>query len=937
MLSRALTILLGVLLIAIITPLAQFLTIGALNASIETAAPVGWAVGLLFTIVLVFAALRLATRVRLPRANLVILYAMLTIAVPVMNLGLVRQAYLSMASVFVEYFYQGTSTYRTAYNARNAAWFPLIPDRAGLAWNRADRLLRLLEDPALTREKRDAARKLTREIAERAKTPNAPQSSQALISQLGVAELEALRAQTPAETLERLDLLAPLEARQAAAARESAAAAEALFPLLEPLDEYTASLLPANIVALDYSARTRLETELARTPNGAALEQSAAALAPQAEQIGALISQLSEPDRAQLRQQLADRALAQSATLSGREIDAMRESYVYRLTRQERGAVMAEDGTRGPNQNLKAFRFGVSTGLADQQTRARQTLGQNIAETWRAIPWRLWTRPILMWSALIVALFLLVMCVAEWFRRKWVDRENLAFPLVEIADNLIRHDARLETADDIRDPQPRARAFNALFLIGLALGFGILTLEALGHYGVSTKPVSMMFDVSKDIFTAGALKELARVIFVISPIVVGLLFLVNLEISFSIWVVFIAYQLVFWIAKSGRVIQDSLFTGYGGGKEYPFPMEQFLGASACFAVILVLKSFRGARWAAGEQGAFIPPRLNLAGLIVLPIVVCALLWSLGVTSFPMLLVAGLVVGAQTLAEARSRAETGLPGTHVSYEFAKLPMIFGMTGASGGRVFTSFIAAAFLPITLLFSTLAQHLENMELARRLRVRYGTIALASLAAFLTALGVGMLSFLVMTYYVGEKFQGAAVFPGAGGGPSAGIAHYPLWVSHFFGEEGLGKFTQIHWIRVGFIALGAAVFGGLAFLRARFLKFPVNPLGYLLLLSALWYPFVSPYYRGDPAGLHKETAWLWGSAFVAWMLKKIIIKYGGMNAYKASKPGFVGLVAGSVLCIFFWNMADLVCSIIAAGDPAPGGILKWFIEKAPYSSQYY
>ena len=52
------TILLGVLLIALIAPLSQFLTIQTTNADIETASPVGWAVGLVFSAVLAFALLR---------------------------------------------------------------------------------------------------------------------------------------------------------------------------------------------------------------------------------------------------------------------------------------------------------------------------------------------------------------------------------------------------------------------------------------------------------------------------------------------------------------------------------------------------------------------------------------------------------------------------------------------------------------------------------------------------------------------------------------------------------------------------------------------------------------------------------------------------------------------------------------------------------------
>ena len=62
-----------------------------------------------------------------------------------------------------------------------------------------------------------------------------------------------------------------------------------------------------------------------------------------------------------------------------------------------------------------------------------------------------------------------------------------------------------------------------------------------------------------------------------------------------------------------------------------------------------------------------------------------------------------------------RAETGLPTHHTTYEFAKLPLIFGLTGFTGATVYTRFITLAFLPVTLLFRTLPQQLENLELSR------------------------------------------------------------------------------------------------------------------------------------------------------------------------------------------------------------------------------
>jgi len=200
-------------------------------------------------------------------------------------------------------------------------------------------------------------------------------------------------------------------------------------------------------------------------------------------------------------------------------------------------------------------------------------------------------------------------------------------------------------------------------------------------------------------------------------------------------------------------------------------------------------------------------------------------------------------------------------------------------------------------------------------------------------------MLAFLVFSYYRGEGYNGYSVYPGfVPDNISAGsIAAYPLWISHFRGEEGLGKFTDIHWVRLWFMLAGGAIFSLLTFLRGRFLKFPLHPLGYIIVLLSLWYQFISPYVKGDSAGTGNEVSFLWGGAFLAWLLKKLIIKYGGMNAYKRSKPFFIGLVAGSVLAIFAWNILDLGCAIAAEQNPNVTGFVKYFAEKPPYSPRFY
>jgi len=45
-----------------------------------------------------------------------------------------------------------------------------------------------------------------------------------------------------------------------------------------------------------------------------------------------------------------------------------------------------------------------------------------------------------------------------------------------------------------------------------------------------------------------------------------------------------------------------------------------------------------------------------------------------------------------------------------------------------------------------------------------------------------------------------------------------------------------------------------------------------------------------------------------VGWLLKWILLKYGGVSAYRAGRPFFLGLILGQISCVAFWMITDIV-----------------------------
>ena len=926
----------GWLLLLVITPLSQFLTIQTVNSALETDTPVAWAVGLLTSLVLASVAVRVLARRRLfSTGNLGLIYMVLALAVPLMNIGLVRQFMLSGHAVMREYFYEGTSTYRTAYNSLNDRWFPVVPTREGLAWSRADRVLQLLEQPQTRQMQSEARRAFALVDGELVETTD---KLIQWIPRLSADDAARLLSSNAREALQAAGLLAHVEARLAQANSRSTQARERLHATLTARDEWALELLPSNLDQAGYSARERLESEtIALGPQAeSVLRGRSAELAALEAQLREDVASLSGSDRGALLAQLRSQEYQRIDALSREAFANERNQYVYRLSRDERHSILRMDGRNGPNQNLFAFNAGLWDTPQEQARLETMGWGERLQNLLQRIPWGLYAQPLLWWNLLFINIFLFLMCLAEWLRRKWVDRENLPFPLVEVADYLIRHDKRLETAGDLCKPEPRRRLFYNLFLIGFGIGFIMLFFQGLGHYNFIGTSAVAKFDFSRNIFEVmgGALKNLPETVLVLSPIVIGIVYLLSLEIGFSIWFSYLLYSLgVLLVKLANPTLMDSNWTGYGDGKLYPFPMEQMLGAAACFAVYHLWKA-RGVRGEGIPGGqSYVSPLATRVGLFLLPVLTGLLLWDLGLRNIPLLALYAACVLLITVALARLRAETGFPLSHAVFEFAKLPIFLGMTAATGAKVYATFINTVFLPTTLLFRTLPQQLENLELARRLRVPYRITAIGGLVSVVLAIVAGSFSFLMFSYYHGQDFYGGTVLPpmNSGNFSAIGIAHYPLWISHFLGENGLDKFDQLNGYRAAALAVGFGVIALLLFLRNRFMRFPLHPVGYLVLLATILYGFESPYQR-MPSERLTISGTIWGSALIAWILKRLIVKYGGMNVYKRAKPLFVGLIIGAVVAIFGWNILDLTISIAAAGDATAGEFARRFLDLSPF-----
>jgi hypothetical protein len=97
------------------------------------------------------------------------------------------------------------------------------------------------------------------------------------------------------------------------------------------------------------------------------------------------------------------------------------------------------------------------------------------------------------------------------------------------------------------------------------------------------------------------------------------------------------------------------------------------------------------------------------------------------------------------------------------------------------------------------------------------------------------------------------------------------------------------------------AAVFLGV--MRTRFVGWPFHPAGYLI---------------SGSFGLFR----LWLPIFVAWLLKSVILRYGGLRGYRTALPFFIGLVLGEFAAGFARTLLDLCFGLHLPPGSGIGGL---------------
>ena len=481
------------------------------------------------------------------------------------------------------------------------------------------------------------------------------------------------------------------------------------------------------------------------------------------------------------------------------------------------------------------------------------------------IPWDVWVVPLFWWLSLIAAITVGSVAIATILRKQWSENERVTYPM--LGPPVVLADAA--------DSSPEDSLYgDRLFWIGFGLIFAIKAWNIISYF-IPGFPI---------IWLGQQWLYFARYFppqhTGINFFTIGFAYFANVDLLFSILVFHLLYMNE--IALSRRIgLAITAKTG---------PGDAVSGLQAAGAFIaLVFWTFWAARhhlvdvWRKAfrddkdvdDSDELMSYRTAVISFLVSLIFIAFWIRAMGL-EWKMVVPMTLGLFIAYIGLARVIAETGVVYMSMPINEAGITdLLFSPS---------DYTAAGRTSITL-FSAIRTQSKGMFMVPLVHAaKLGDIIKGSprrlLVAIIIALVVGVGANIIYTLYLSYTY-GAFNF---GDFP---FTAYPPRVYDALVNQ-IKEVPEMKPERYVFVGAGAAIFSIVSLLRYRFTWWPINPMGMIV-----------------PVGHAMHSTM---SIFIAWSVKAIILRMGGIQLYNRCRPFFVGILAGYAMAVFFSFLVDSI-----------------------------
>ncbi|MBT4099935.1 MAG: hypothetical protein HOM68_13125 [Gemmatimonadetes bacterium] len=488
------------------------------------------------------------------------------------------------------------------------------------------------------------------------------------------------------------------------------------------------------------------------------------------------------------------------------------------------------------------------------------------------VPWTIWIRPMAVWGIFLLSLYVAMISISVILRRQWMDRERLSYPLVQAAQSIIRG----EDDDSLINPFFKSRAMWAGASLPMLVGLFTGLNKYLGGWPLIPTAWSFPIGFGQSINMT------------ISFAVLGFSYLIGPDIAMGIW----GFALL-------SKVEKMVFVANGVTKQQDVwavtvtELLNYQGMGALFVFVAIglwvgrehLKQvwyrFLGRDSELSDDNEIMSYRAAVSGAIVGCLVMVGWFVALGTPVWASALFIFVLMVIFT-GLSRVVAESGIAAIITPLNAPDF-MIYGLgsklLGAKAVTNFTfGYIYAADIRVFLMgiVASGLKLIEGMSKPDR-RIVFWSILVA---VFLGVCG-SLYTVLELGYKEGGINSNAWFFNSM---PNI------IYRTAVKGIENEG----VYWPGLGSMGLGGGAMLALTWLRQRFLWWPLHPIGFPIMSSWL-------------------VDWMWFSIFFAWLIKIIVLKYGGAGMYAKSRNFFLGMIAGRMFISGGWIVVDYLTGTVS------------------------
>ena len=483
------------------------------------------------------------------------------------------------------------------------------------------------------------------------------------------------------------------------------------------------------------------------------------------------------------------------------------------------------------------------------------------------IPWAAWIIPTFWWMSFLGGLMAVGICFVIIMRRQWVEYERLSYPLVQAPILMTEPTINTETVF------PTIMR-NQMFVTGLLVTFSIMLWNTISYWTQwSSFPVDANHSFSLEFgnYFPGLPVRINVLAFAFS-------YFLNLDVLFSVWF----FQLINTI-EQGLLARVGIVGDSGTVVPGGLVAVQFVGGMIAFSLWgfwiarrhlrTVWHHILGNKTNLRDDDEFISYRSALA------IGICGLIyitWWLNAVgmSFPVILVFLIFLFLFYFATCRVMAEAGLVFLDLPINAHQFTVVTLGSGSLSPQNLTALgLCNAFARNWKTF-TMITPAHVARLKSILDMPGKTLFLWSTVTFV----ISALTAIAFTAYSGYRLGGASNFYADVAGDPGFYNLVVTWMKNS---------TAITSNEIVFLLVGIATVLTITIARSYFSWWPISPIGFVV-----------------AAGGPVRNAFF--SVFLAWLLKTILIRIGGIRLYNKIQPLIIGIMVGYVLGAAVRILAD-------------------------------